>query len=290
MTETTPAAPENNLKNPSDVRETVEDLPRVSFDRIAHLYDKTRTLPPSQMEPVMEVLVKALSSFERILEIGVGTGRFAIPLQRRGVPLIGVDISPRMVARGRQKGLRDAVFADALNLPFFDRSLDAALSVHVLHLVPDWRAALAEIGRVTRECYYTVATTWKRGPTPFRAYWDYLREAGYERKRRGIFERDLPERLPPQEQTLIGTFSENEKTSDLIRILANRVYSGQWDTPEELHQKAVEAARRAFPQETLDFEKTLSIVRWDARDLRAGQAAPPEPWGDRQTPRGPPPP
>ncbi|MEE8198748.1 MAG: class I SAM-dependent methyltransferase [Thermoplasmata archaeon] len=244
-------------------------MPRINFDRIAHRYDETRTLPSSQMEAVMGPLVRALSSYERVLEVGVGTGRFAIPLQRAGIPLIGVDISARMVARGREKGLREVFFADALHLPFHDQSLDAALSIHVLHLLPDWRAALAEVGRVTRTSYYAVATNRKIRPSPFRVYWDYLRDAGYKRSRRGVFERDLPERLPPQERTLLGTFSETKMTSDLIQVLADRVYSGQWETPEKLHRDAVEAARRAFPEETLQFEKTLSLLCWDAADLRA---------------------
>ncbi|MFQ5919213.1 MAG: class I SAM-dependent methyltransferase, partial [Thermoplasmata archaeon] len=216
---------------------------------------------------IMEPLVRALSVYDQVLEIGVGTGRFAIPLQQQGVPLIGIDISSRMVGRGREKGLRDFFLADALNLPFRNQSLDAVLSIHVLHLLPDWRAALAEIGRVARDSYYAVATNWKRGPTPFRVYWDYLRDAGYERPRRGVFERDLPKRLSPQGRTLIGTFSEEEKTSELIEILANRIYSGQWETPEELHRDAVEAACRAFPEERLQFEKTLSLLRWDAGAL-----------------------
>ncbi|MEE9164291.1 MAG: class I SAM-dependent methyltransferase [Thermoplasmata archaeon] len=246
-----------------------EDVPRINFDRIAHCYDETRTLPFSQMEAVMGPLVRALSSYRRVLEVGVGTGRFAIPLQRAGIPLIGVDISARMVARGREKGLREVFFADALHLPFQDQSLDAALSIHVLHLLPDWRPALAEVGRVTRKSYYTVATDRKSRPSPFRVYWDYLRDAGCKRPRRGVFERDLPERLPPQERTLIGTFSETKVTSDVIQVLADRIYSGQWETPEKLHREAVEAARRAFPEETLQFEKTLSLLRWDAADLRA---------------------
>ncbi|MEE9592171.1 MAG: class I SAM-dependent methyltransferase, partial [Thermoplasmata archaeon] len=79
-------------------------MPRTNFDRIAHRYDETRTLPSSQMEAVMGHLVSALSSYDRVLEVGVGTGRFAIPLQRAGIPLIGVDISARMVARAREKG------------------------------------------------------------------------------------------------------------------------------------------------------------------------------------------
>jgi SAM-dependent methyltransferase len=37
------------------------------------------------------------------LELGVGTGRMAIPLRRRGVPVHGIDLSPHMVAELRTK-------------------------------------------------------------------------------------------------------------------------------------------------------------------------------------------
>jgi SAM-dependent methyltransferase len=37
------------------------------------------------------------------LELGVGTGRIAIPLRRRGVPVHGIDLSPEMVAELRAK-------------------------------------------------------------------------------------------------------------------------------------------------------------------------------------------
>jgi SAM-dependent methyltransferase len=40
--------------------------------------------------------------------------------------------------------------ADVTRLPFSDSSFDAVLAVHILHLVPDWRGALAEAARVLR--------------------------------------------------------------------------------------------------------------------------------------------
>ncbi|MFQ6012736.1 MAG: class I SAM-dependent methyltransferase [Thermoplasmata archaeon] len=244
-------------------------LPRVSFDRIAHCYDETRTLPAPQMDAIMDALVDALSACDRVLEVGVGTGRFGVPLQQRGIRLVGLDIAPGMIARGREKGLRDVLLGDALTLPFRNAAFDAALSVHVLHLLPDWRVALAEFARVARDSYYTVATTWKNGRSPHRVYWDFIQASGYGRPRQGVFERDLPDHVPPRERTPIGTFSEEREATDALDALANRVYSGQWNIPEDFHREAVRAARRAFPEGTLHFEKTVDLLRWDARDLRS---------------------
>jgi SAM-dependent methyltransferase len=39
----------------------------------------------------------------RVLELAIGTGRVALPLKERGIDITGIDISPEMVARLRQK-------------------------------------------------------------------------------------------------------------------------------------------------------------------------------------------
>src|SRR2546428_6035257 len=123
---------------------------RISFDRVAAVYDETRGLPPTPMAKAIGVLAEELQG-KRVLEIGVGTGRYAVPLQKSGIEVIGVDIAPKMVARGLEKGLRDVVFADGARLPFRDATFDAVASNHVLHLVPDWRGVLGEAHRVLRD-------------------------------------------------------------------------------------------------------------------------------------------
>ena len=40
---------------------------------------------------------------EPVLELGCGTGRFTIPLAQQGVKITGLDLSPEMLARARQK-------------------------------------------------------------------------------------------------------------------------------------------------------------------------------------------
>lgn len=44
-----------------------------------------------------------LASGGTVLELGVGTGRLAVPLAERGVEVVGVDISPEMLAKLRDK-------------------------------------------------------------------------------------------------------------------------------------------------------------------------------------------
>src|SRR2546428_4891425 len=118
---------------------------RLSFDRVAAIYDETRGLSLRAMGPFPAVLVNQLQG-KRVLEVGVGTGRYAVPLQKSGVRVVGVDISRKMVEFGLAKGLRDVVFADAARLPFVSGAFDVAPPNHCLHLIPDWR----DRGRETR--------------------------------------------------------------------------------------------------------------------------------------------
>jgi ubiquinone/menaquinone biosynthesis C-methylase UbiE len=128
---------------------------RLSFDRVAAVYDETRGLSPRAMSRVLGVLVDELRG-KRVLEVGVGTGRYAVPLQKSGIRVVGVDISRDMVGLGFAKGLRDIVFADGARLPFVPRAFDVAMTNHVLHLISNWTDVLEEIARVTRDTLFSV--------------------------------------------------------------------------------------------------------------------------------------
>ena len=68
--------------------------------RVAERYDEhTADLP---VEPVVDVLAE-LAGGGSVLELGIGTGRIALPLAARGVPVHGIDLSPDMVAQLRAK-------------------------------------------------------------------------------------------------------------------------------------------------------------------------------------------
>src|SRR5207253_1431659 len=109
---------------------------------------------------------------KRVLEIGVGTGRYAVPLQKSGIRVVGVDISRKMVEIGLAKGLRDVIFADAARLPFKSGSFDVGTTNHVLHLIPDWRDALSEIARRTYSSQWDVPEeVHRKAMEPLRTKW-----------------------------------------------------------------------------------------------------------------------
>lgn len=71
---------------------------------VAARYDESLTemFDPSVVGATVDVLAE-LAAGGRALELGIGTGRIALPLAERGVPVHGIDLSPAMVARLRDK-------------------------------------------------------------------------------------------------------------------------------------------------------------------------------------------
>jgi SAM-dependent methyltransferase len=72
-------------------------------ERVAASYDDDPEMFGAEaVDPVVDFLVE-LAGGGRALEFGIGTGRIALPLARRGVPVHGIDMSEAMVARLRAK-------------------------------------------------------------------------------------------------------------------------------------------------------------------------------------------
>ena len=57
---------------------------------------------PAVVDPAVDLLVE-LAGGGRALELAIGTGRIALPLSQRGVPVYGIELSKAMVARLRAK-------------------------------------------------------------------------------------------------------------------------------------------------------------------------------------------
>ncbi|GAA2429232.1 class I SAM-dependent methyltransferase [Streptomyces macrosporus] len=79
-------------------------------EAVAATYDESSAdmFEPGIVNPAVDFL-EELAAGGRALELGVGTGRIALPLARRGVPVHGIDLSRAMVARLRAKPGGDAI-------------------------------------------------------------------------------------------------------------------------------------------------------------------------------------
>jgi SAM-dependent methyltransferase len=88
-----------------------------------------------------------------VLEIGCGRGVGMDLLSRAGAMRVdGVDLDPVM-ARMAQRRLRARMLvaiADIAALPMPDKCYDVVVDFGAIHLMPRWRAAVAEVARVLR--------------------------------------------------------------------------------------------------------------------------------------------
>lgn len=73
-------------------------------ERVAERYDEwdAASFQPAVAEPAVDFLAE-LAGQGAALELGIGTGRIALPLARRGVRVDGIELSAAMVAQLRAK-------------------------------------------------------------------------------------------------------------------------------------------------------------------------------------------
>jgi ubiquinone/menaquinone biosynthesis C-methylase UbiE len=250
----------------------------ISFDRAASFYDKTRGLPQQEWDELTDLLTAELGS-ARTLEIGVGTGRVALPLHKRGVRLTGVDLSVPMLARLKANAGGDTPFplfvADATRLPFKDASYDALIASHVFHLIPDWQRAADEALRVVRPGGVLLVDFGGGIDTPWRAWAAAIfRRHGIEQVRPGISasepmadhygDRVRKRPLPPISFDAPHTIRRD------LELLERQTMSWTWAyTPEQLRRAADDARERAEEDGLdLDAEVPLTyVMQWWAFDI-----------------------
>lgn len=258
----------------------------VSFDRVADRYDATRGYPPQIAAQIAAGLIAAgdLASGASLLEVGIGTGRIALPLLAAGINVTGVDISARMVERLRAKyaeqrerlpalpwGALRVEMADVTTLPFADATFDAVLVVHVLHLIPEWRAALDEALRVLcpggafllgqdmtdgRERHLLndrwVAIVRELGGTTGAVGAAGYRAAVAELRARGM----------RVEERVLTRWDEPVTPREGLANITERLWSRTWQVPDDLFAESVRrltAWANATLGDTLDTPRVISM-------------------------------
>jgi SAM-dependent methyltransferase len=86
-------------------------MPKDYFgEQVAERYDEDEaaTFDAAVVEPVVDFLVQ-LAGDGAALELGIGTGRIAVPLAQRGIRVHGIDLSEAMLARLRAKPGADQI-------------------------------------------------------------------------------------------------------------------------------------------------------------------------------------
>ena len=137
-------------------RETISSM----FDSIAPVYDRLNHLLSFGIDRSWRRrLVRAVSSFcalrggeVKVLDMACGTGDVSIALKRKGLDVVGADISENMLALARKKapGI-DFRYGDASELPFADRSFDAVTIAFGIRNFDKRAQCIRELHRVLKD-------------------------------------------------------------------------------------------------------------------------------------------
>jgi ubiquinone/menaquinone biosynthesis C-methylase UbiE len=253
-----------------------------SFDRVADVYDATRGLPPDAERMIadgIDAVLRTVAPSPRVLEVGVGTGRIAVPIVARGVRVTGIDIAPGMLAVLREKR-RDisVMLAEAARPPFRDGVFDACLFVHILHLVPDAQATVRAALRVVRPGGLLVSGADDWSTEGVRDQADrIIREAvndatgmemrGWKPYDDGIeaFGAITRQHGATIERINVARWQSSTTAARMLQRLARKDFSSSWLIPDEALPGVIEAVRprveRLFggPEREVSFERSFSI-------------------------------
>ncbi len=251
---------------PADHPSSLPGPQSLNFDRAADVYDATRGYAPDVAEQIGAAIVEAASPHQntRFLEVGIGTGRIALPIARRGYDYTGVDISEKMLDQLRSKAQQlqqEAVstpapplrlqlaIADMTALPFPDAAFDVVVAVHVFHLVSAWKQALDEVLRVLKPGGFFLHC-WDEGIGPgehsLQGRWvECVREAGGEVGILGVPRRSqvgdyLRERGLMVETLRTVTWTTQVSPKDEFDYIARRTWSRTWLVSDEVFRASIQ--------------------------------------------------
>ncbi|WP_018111068.1 class I SAM-dependent methyltransferase [Thermus igniterrae] len=228
-----------------------------ALTRVAYAYDRLRAYPPEVAGRIATAMANALQvkgEEPLLLELGVGTGRIALPLIARGYPYLALDNNPAMLEVFRQKaaGVMRKVRlleADARDIPLPGESVHGVIVVHLWHLLPDWPRALAEALRVLKPGG-VLLEGWDRVEAEvewrLQERWRALVEAEGFRVERGLHQRRLAEveealkrlGLKPKVRQVVA-WREMRTPREALEALGERLYSFTQAVPEAVHQRVM---------------------------------------------------
>ncbi|MGI6855222.1 class I SAM-dependent methyltransferase [Mesorhizobium sp. 1B3] len=231
-----------------------------------------------------------LANGDRILDVGCGTGSltFALPRAADVSEVAAIDYSPVFVeaARRRNEDTRISIQqADACALPYPDDRFDRALSLLVLHFVPEAGKAVSEMRRVVRPGGVVAAAVWDHlgGMSAMRMMWDtaaMLDERAREQRSIYLFQPMMgPGELKQCfiEQGLLDV----EETSLLIRM-DYRSFDDYWQPiadgegplgkyvatlDPDLRARTEAAVRAAYEGGRPDGPRSFTSVAWACRGV-----------------------
>ena len=212
-------------------------------ERVAARYDDSEAemFEAEAIDPVVEVLAE-LAGSGRALELGIGTGRIALPLARRGVSVHGIDLSKAMVARLRAK--RDGEDIGVTIGDFATTTVDGSFSLAylVFNTIMNLTTQAAQVA-----CFRNAAA--------------HLEPGGCF-----VIEVTIPDlrQLPPGETFHVFNASENHRGIDEYEVATQGLTSHHFETVDGTVERLSIPFRYAWPSE-LDLMAQLAGMELRSR-------------------------
>jgi SAM-dependent methyltransferase len=221
----------------------VRDADGYFDERVAARYDDSEAemFVAEVIDPVVEVLGE-LAGSGRALELGIGTGRIALPLAQRGVSVHGIDLSKAMVARLRAK--RDGEDIGVTIGDFATTTVDGSFSLAylVFNTIMNLTTQAAQVA-----CFRNAAA--------------HLEPGGCF-----VIEVTIPDlrRLPPGETFHVFNASENHWGIDEYEVATQGLRSHHFETVDGTVERLSIPFRYAWPSE-LDLMARLAGLTLEYR-------------------------
>ena len=159
-----------------------QERTRLHFDRIAdNYYEEIPSYVRDHLANKWWGLVSChFAGHPQVVDIGCGDGTNMMFLKRKGISVVGVELSSNMVRRGREKypELGDSISeGSALNLTFADGTFDIAVMTGVLHHIysrEHQHNAVHEALRVVKAKGVVIIRECNLINPAFRLFWNYI--------------------------------------------------------------------------------------------------------------------
>ncbi len=197
---------------------------------------------PEVLGPTVDRLAE-LAGKGPALELAIGTGRVAVPLSRRGIPVAGIELSPAMIAQLRKK-------ADAETIPVVLGDMATAVAPGSYALV---YLVFNEISNLLTQDEQVAC---------FRNAARHLRPGG-----RFLIELWVPElrKLPPGQQAVVWTSEPGYIGLDTYDVLRQHVVSHHFRFGEGRQARLLRSAHRYVWPAELDLMARLAGFELESR-------------------------
>jgi ubiquinone/menaquinone biosynthesis C-methylase UbiE len=242
---------------------------RTDYGHVAEDYEASRGVSIQFMKEFIEDFINTceLNSHTLVVDLGCGTGRFLRELAERKIPVIGIDISKRMLEKAclNQQSWRyfrsNLIAGDAIALPFHRGLFSSIILIHLLHLLSDWKEVLSEAIRVLRPDG-TLVTGIIPAPahvsTLMRFYSRRREELGYWYDHPGPHLEEIFEALNHEGANIEPHEIHSDVKISLRETLSyidRRVFSSMWQNlPDVIHRQIMQELRIFTTSQFMNLE------------------------------------